>query len=134
VIQALFRDDSNKTYYEAAVPSNVGSKEFVIPFDATTFANGVPFVTGLAIANLDAVNVANVTCVARDSNGSTIPNVFTAETGPPPLNPSGHWSSFTFPALNGLRGTIDCTSNTVIAATALHFLGAAFSSLPVIYK
>jgi hypothetical protein len=137
VTQALFRDDSSGTYYEAAVPSNVGSKEFVIPFDATTFAaTGQQFFTGLAIANLDSVNIANVTCVARNGNGVNIPNVFTATAGtaPTPLNPLGHWSAYNFPLLNGMRGTIDCTSNTVIAATALHFLGAAFSSLPVVYK
>ncbi len=136
VIQALFRENSSGTFFEAAVPSNVGSKEFIIPFDATMFAaTGQPFLTGLAIANLDAANAANVTCVARDGTGAVIPNAFTVATGPPQLPASGHWSGFNFPALTGKRGTIDCTSNTTIAATALHFIGnTAFSSLPVVYK
>ena len=59
VIQALFREASNGTYYEAAVPSNSGSTEFEIPFDATTFAaTGDQFYTGFAIANLDPTNPA----------------------------------------------------------------------------
>jgi len=34
-----------------------------------------------------------------------------------------------------MRGALDCSSNTVIAATGLRFLGySAFSSLPVILK
>ena len=54
VVQALFRQDDNGAYYEAAVPSDSGSNEFLIPFDATTFAAaGVPFYTGFAIANMD---------------------------------------------------------------------------------
>jgi hypothetical protein len=46
------------------------------------------------------------------------------------------WSNYLFPALAGQRGTIDCDSNTNIAATALRFIGTggAFSSLPVISK
>ncbi len=136
VIQALFRENSNGTYYEAAVPSNVGSKEFVIPFDETTFvATGDQFFTGFAIANLDAANAAALTCIARDPNGVVINGVFAPGTLPPNLMPLGHWAGYNFPALAGRRGTIDCLSNTVIAATALHFIGNnAFSSLPVVYK
>jgi hypothetical protein len=136
VIQALFRENSTGTYYEAAVPSNAGSMEFEIPFDATTFgATGAPFFTGFAIANLDPVNTATVTCTARDSNGNVIPNAFTAATGPPQLNPLGHWAGYLFPALSGIRGTIDCVSNTNIAAIALRFIGNnAFSSLSVTDK
>jgi len=131
VVQALFRDDSNGTYYEAAVPSSSGSKEFLLPFDATTFAgNGQPFYTGFAIANLDQ-SPASVTCTARDSNGVVVPNAVVV----PALNPLGHWANYLFPALTGLRGTIDCVSDTNVAATALRFIGGnAFSSLPVITK
>ncbi len=136
VIQALFRENSSGTYYEAAVPATAGSREFEIPFDATTFAaTGDQFFTGFAIANLDPVNAATVTCTARDNSGSVIPNVFTDTTGPPQLAPLGHWAGYLFPALTGLRGTIDCTSTTFIAGTALRFIGTnAFSSLPVILK
>jgi hypothetical protein len=131
VVQALFRDDSNGTYYEAAVPSMSGTHEFLLPFDATTFAaNGSPFFTGFAIANLDQV-AANVTCTSRTSGGAVIPNAVLV----PALSPLGHWAGFSFLPLTGQRGTIDCVSNTNIAATALRFIGAsAFSSLPVISK
>ena len=136
VIQALFRENSSGTYYEAAVPSNSGSKEFEIPFDATTFAaTGDQFFTGFAIANFDAVNPAAVTCTARTTAGTVIDGAFDASTGPPQLAPLGHWAGYLFPALTGKRGTIDCVSNTTIAATALRFIGSnAFSSLPVIDK
>ena len=117
-------------FYEAAVPSTPGSKEFLIPFDATAFsATGQPLVTGFAIANLDATG-ANVTCIARDPNGTVIQNAIAI----PALAPLGHWADYRFPALNGQRGTIDCVSNTKVSATALRFLGSAFSSLPVVTK
>ena len=131
VVQALFRRSANGTYYEAAVPSGAGSKEFLLPFDATTFAaNGQPFYTGFAIANLDQA-AANVTCTADDANGVVIPNAVSV----PQLSPLGHWANYLFPALAGKRGTIDCTSNTDIAATALRVIGTTtFSSLPVVSK
>ncbi len=136
VIQALFRENSSGTYYEAAVPSTAGSREFEIPFDATTFAaTGDQFFTGFAIANLDPSHNATVTCTARDGSGNVIPNAFTAVTGPPQLAPLGHWAGYLFPALTGMRGTIDCVSTTFVAGTALRFIGTnAFSSLPVILK
>ena len=131
VVQALFRDDSNGTYYEAAVPSSSGSHEFLLPFDMTTFAgNGQPSYTGFAVANLDQTP-ADVTCTARDQNGVVIPNAVPV----PALSPLGHWTNYLFPALTGMRGTIDCVSGATIAATALQFIGSsAFSSLPVITK
>ncbi len=137
VIQAFVSRELNGTYYEAAVPSNSGSQEFEIPFDATIFTpTGDQFFTGFAIANLDPLLAAQVLCTARDQTGAVIPNVFNSLTGPPPsIAGFGHWAGYNFPALMGLRGTIDCTANTNIAATALRFLGnKAFSSLPVIDK
>ena len=136
VIQAVFREKSGGSYYEAAVPSNIGSVEFEIPFDATTFAaTGDQFYTGFAIANLDSLNMAAVTCTARDQSGQVILNAFTGAAAPPVLPPLAHWAGYLFPGLTGRRGTIDCSSNVVIAATALRFIGAnAFSSLPVIDK
>jgi hypothetical protein len=138
VVQALFRESANGNYYEAAVPSTAGSKEFEIPFDFTSFAaTNQPFYTGVAIANLDPVNTGSLTCTALNSQGTPIPNPFAGSPTPPPqqLNPLGHWAGFQFPALTGLRGTIDCVSNTTIGATALRFIGNdAFSSLPVIVK
>ncbi len=131
VVQALFRDNSTGLYYEAAVPSSSGSREFLLPFDATTFSgNGQAFYTGFAIANLDQTP-ADVTCTARDSNGVAIPNAVIV----PSLAPLGHWANYFFPVLTGTRGIIDCVSNTNVAATALRFIGSnAFSSLPVITK
>ncbi len=138
VVQALFRESASGNYYEAAVPSTAGSKEFEIPFDFTSFAaTNQPFYTGFAIANLDPVNTAALTCTALNSSGATIPNPFAGANPPPPqqLLPLGHWANYVFPALTGLRGTIDCVSNTTIGATALRFIGNdAFSSLPVILK
>ena len=130
VVQALFRNDSNGMYFEAAVPSSSGSHEFMLPFDATTFAgNGQPFYTGFAIANLDPTS-ATVSCIARDSAGSVIANGVPV----PALSPLGHWANYQFPALTGQRGTMDCSSNTNIAGIALRFIGTnAFSSLPVVY-
>jgi hypothetical protein len=134
VVQALFRGDDNGTYYEAAVPSESGSKEFLIPFDATTFVpTGAQFFTGFAIANMDQNTTAMVTCTARTPGGTVITNGISS--APLAINPLGHWAGYSFPNLVGQRGTIDCVSNTSIAATALRFIGtSAFSSLPVIQK
>ena len=128
VVQALFRNNVNGTYYEAAVPSTPAGKEFVIPFDSTTFVTtGQPIVTGVAIANLDMAT-ANISCLAYDPNGGVIPNAVLVPT----LAPLGHWADFQFPALNGKRGTLDCVSNTNISGLALRFLGSGLSSLPVV--
>lgn len=129
-IQALFRRQAGGSYYEAAVPATAGSNEILLPFDATTFSgNGDRIYTGLAIANLDTSNPANLVCTARDSLGNIITNAISAPT----LNPLGHWAAYLFPALTGLRGTLDCTSNTPIGAIGIRALGTnAISSLPVI--
>lgn len=130
VVHALFRNNTKGSYQEAAVPSAAGAHEILLPFDSTIFADtGQPFVTGIAIANLDASG-AYITCTARDPNGAEIPNAVPI----PPLAPRGHWSNFQFTALAGQRGSIDCVSNTNISATALRFIGTSgtFSSLPVV--
>jgi hypothetical protein len=94
-------------------------------------ANNTPFYTGFAIANLDPTTAASLTCTARNLNGSTIPNAVPVPT----LPPLGHWANYQFAALSGQRGTIDCLSNTKVAALALRFLGTnEFTSLPVITK
>ena len=109
----------NGTYYEAAVPSRSGSKEFIFPFDTTTFGpTNTPFYTGFAVADLDQA-IANITCTARDSLGNILPNAVVV----PSLKALGHWSNYLFPMLTGLRGTIDCVSNTNTAAIALRFIG-----------
>ncbi|MEO8659591.1 MAG: hypothetical protein ABI693_14055 [Bryobacteraceae bacterium] len=131
-VQALFRaDNGGGRYAEAAVPSSPGGHGFLIPFDATTFApTGDPLYTGVGVANLDSATQANITCTARDSQGTVIPNGFPI----PALSPLGHYAAFLFPILEGKRGTVQCTSNTNISAVALRAIGSgnAFSSLPVI--
>jgi hypothetical protein len=132
VVQGLFRNSVNNTYYEAAVPSTQGSTAFEMPFDATNFGPAnLPTYTGLAVANLDPTSAASLTCTARDSAGNVIPNALTV----PSIPPLGHWASYLFPALAAQRGTIDCTSTTSIGVVALRFIGTnAFSSLPVVLK
>lgn len=128
-IQALFRrHGSDGSYYEAGVPVTTGSNEVEVPFDATKFSgNGSQIYTGLAIANMDISKQANVTCTARDSNGNVVPNAITVA----PLNPLGHFANYLFPALTGLRGYIDCTSNARIGAMGIRALGNnGISSLP----
>jgi len=132
VVQALLRNNANGTYYEAAVPPSSPAKEFEVPFDATTFQpTGAPIYTGLAVANLDPSDRANITCTARDAAGTVVPNAVVV----PALAPLGHWANYLFPALSGLRGTIDCTSDSTVSAIALRFVGStAFSTLPVVLK
>ena len=130
-IQTLFRrHGSDGSYYEAGVPTSNGNYEFEIPFDATTLAvNGTQLYTGIAIANMDSAITANVVCTARDSQGNVIPNAVIV----PALNRMGHWANYLFPALTGLRGTLDCSSNTKIGPMGLRALGVnAISSLPVV--
>lgn len=130
-VQTLFRHHgADGSYYEAAVPASTGNYEFEIPFDATTLAaNGAQLYTGIAIANMDPATTATVVCTARDSLGNVIPNAVVV----PALNPLGHWANYVFPALTGLRGTLDCSSNTKIGSMGLRALGTnAISSLPVI--
>jgi hypothetical protein len=133
-VQTLFRRlGSDNSYYEAAVPMSAGATDFWLPFDTTTFAgNGNPIFTGLAIANLDSVNSATVTCTVQDAAGKQYPNVVI------PISRRGHWSHYSgdsksFPLPSPQVGTLDCTSNTVVGSVGLRFLGYnALSSLPII--
>ncbi len=132
IAEAVFRHQGAATSpYEAAVPATLGSYEAEVVFDATTYApTGSQIYTGFAVANLDGSNIANVACVARDNGG----NVITGAVAVPALNPDGHYAAYQFPALTGLRGTLDCKSNTKIAMIGLRALGDAISTLPVILK
>jgi hypothetical protein len=132
-IQVLFRSrGSNGSYYEAAVPAYAGSHGVRIPFDATRFPpTGEPLYTGFALVNLDPQRSANIACTARDFRGNIIPNA----VGVPTLGPLGHWANYLFPVLTGARGTIECTSNNLIAGIGLRFIGTnGFSSLPVVVE
>lgn len=129
--QAIFRRaTANGIYYEAGVLTESTYSEFVIPFDATTFApTGAPLYTGFAIVNMNPLAPAHVVCTARDQSGAVIPNALTIPT----LNPMGHYADYLFPALTGKRGTLDCAADTLVSAIALRFIGTdAFSTLPVI--
>ena len=131
-IQELFRNHSaNGKYYEASVPAYPGSLGFRMSFDATTFTpTGDPVNTGFAVANLDAVNPATLTCIARDYRGTVIPNAVTIPT----INP-GALGGLPVSALTGARGALDCTSNTTVSAIGLRFVGSdEFSSLPIVFK
>jgi hypothetical protein len=131
VVQGLFRSTLNNTHYEAAVPSSTGSRGFEMPFDLTNFAPGTPIYTGLAIANLDSINPATITCTARDQSGITIPGGVAIPT----IRASGHYATAQFPSLVGLRGTLDCVSTTNVVVIGLRFIGTdTLSSLPVIKK
>jgi hypothetical protein len=130
-VQALIRrQGSDGSFYEAAVEPAAGYKEFQIPFDATIFpTTGAQIYTGFAVANVDPLNAAAITCTARDSNGNPV----TGAVSVPALSPLGHWASASFPLLVGLRGTLDCTSTTTVGAIAIRAIGTnAISTLPVI--
>ncbi|HYA17706.1 MAG TPA: NHL repeat-containing protein [Bryobacteraceae bacterium] len=131
VVQALIRHISpSGTIYETSVPSTTGNFEILTAFDDTTFAlTNQQIYTGFAVANLDLVNTATVTCTARDNNGNVIANAIPSLT----LAPQGHAAGYQFTALYGLQGTLDCSSNTRIGVIALRFIGNdALSTLPII--
>ena len=131
VVQALFRNLVSGVYYEAAVPSTPGGKQIMFPYDDTTFAtNGQPFVTGIAIANMDGGTAANVLCTAYGSDGTIVPNAFPV----PSLPANGHWAGYQFPNLVGLRGTfnaprIQIYPQRLFASSATKFLRCQWSQI-----
>jgi sugar lactone lactonase YvrE len=133
IVQSFFRNQSSEgRFNEGGGASSGGYSRFLVPFDATTFVPAQqPFYTGFAIANVNLNAAAHVTCVARDQSGAVIPNAITV----PALPPLGHWADYTFPALTGKRGTLDCSADTLVSALALRIIGtSAFSSLPVLVR
>ena len=126
----LRRLGSDGSYYEAAIPAAIASTQIEVPFDATIFSgNNSQIYTGMAIVNSDPSNPAHVSCTARNSQGAVIGGAISV----PQLNPLGQWQEYMFPAVQGERGTFQCTSNTAIGAIATRALGTnALSSLPVI--
>jgi hypothetical protein len=130
-VQALIRHlSSSGIYYETSVPSTNGNLDVRTAFDDTIFTpTSAQIYTGFAVTNIDTVNTATVTCVAKDNTGTLIPNALPALT----LQPRGHGAGFAFPALYGKQGTIDCASSTKIGVIALRFIGNdALSTLPII--
>jgi len=130
-VHATFRRRTPQNlFYEAAVQPVAGYTQFSLPFDATLFAPASAQVfTGIAIANLNPLGTAQVSCVARDENGTLIEG---GTLNIPELAPLGHWSDYLFPALMGRRGRLECRANTLVAAIAIRAIGSdAFSTLPV---
>jgi hypothetical protein len=127
---AIFRrTTADSNYYEAAVPTQDAYSGFVVPFDATAVgATETPVYTAFAVVNLSPTAPAHLVCTARDHSGVVIPNAVTI----PALNPMGHFAEYSFPALTGQRGTLDCVADTMVSAIALRAVGAAVSTLPVI--
>ncbi len=133
VVQTVFRHQgSSGAIFEAGVASSAGSFEVLVPYDANTDPlTGNQIYTGFAVANMDGINSAVLTCTARNSAGTIIPSAVTIAT----LPARGHFAGYNFPALAGTRGTVDCTSTARIAVMALRALGTdAISSFPVILK
>ncbi|MCL6543597.1 MAG: S8 family serine peptidase [Bryobacteraceae bacterium] len=130
-VHATFRRRTPQNlFYEAAVQPVAGYTQFSLPFDATLFAPASAQVfTGFAIANLNPLGTAQVSCVARDESGVLIQG---GTLSIPELAPLGHWSEYLFPALTGRRGRLECRANTLVAAIAIRAIGSdAFSTLPV---
>lgn len=129
--QAVFRNAApSGNYYEAAVPAGQAYSHFLIPFDMTTVAaTGKPLYTAFAIVNLNPLVAANVVCSARDGSGTVIPDAITI----PSVKPLGHYAGYLSQPLKGMRGTLDCSADTMVSAIALRLIGdEAFSTLPVI--
>ena len=55
-------------YYEGAVPLMDATNSFTLPFDGSSIS-GMPFWTGLAIANADSAPAATVTFTAYRADG-----------------------------------------------------------------
>ncbi len=129
--QAIFRNAApTGTYFEAAVQTGEAYSHFLIPFDMTTVAaTGRPLYTAFAIVNLNPLLPANVVCSARDGSGTVIPDALTI----PSLKPLGHYAGYLSRPLTGMRGTLDCSADTMVSAIAFRLIGdEAFSTLPVI--
>ncbi len=129
--QAIFRNAApSGNYYEAAVQTGEAYSHFLVPFDTTSLApSGRPLYTAFAIVNLNPLGTANVVCSARDSSGTVIPNALAI----PSLKPLGHHAAYLSGPLTGMRGTLECNSDTLVSAIALRLIGdEAFSTLPVI--
>ena len=118
------------TDYEATVPLSVGGTEYLVPFDATSYFNGtaqvatVPYITGMALANLDPSNAAIINCLILDPNGLSL-----GSATPITLPPLGHTAlqlnaGTGFGNVAGKIGSLDCSSNgTSFVVLGLRFLG-----------
>jgi hypothetical protein len=129
--QAVFhRHTSSGADYEAAVPLATGATEFLVPFDATTYFNGanpvlsLPYITGMALVNLDIFHTAAITCTILDLNGLVL-----GAAAPVAVPPFGHVAlqlnaASGFGGVAGMIGSLDCTSTgSSFTILGLRFLG-----------
>ena len=132
---AVFRRHAGDgKYYEGAVPLVTPSRGFSIPFDGTSFTEGTPFYSGLAIANANSAAAAAVTCSAYRADGALLGAGLQLAS----LAPSAHtsaivqWSPPTQSVLGTERGLLVCTSTAEIGVLGLRAFGTyAITSLPV---
>jgi hypothetical protein len=136
--QAVFHRHivSTNQDFEAAVPVSTGGTEILVPFDGTSFVNGstavttLPYITGMALANLDAVNPAAVNCTILNVDGSSA-----GAAAAIMLAPLGH-TSLQLNAASGFAGVtqnigaLDCLTSSPssanppqVAVLGLRFLG-----------
>jgi hypothetical protein len=109
---------------EASVPGTVlQTKSFLLPFD-----NSAGTATGVAIANPDPTQAAQVTVIFRDSSGHD-----TNSAGPYNVPPRGH-ISLVLPANAGIEGVAEFTSTVNIVGLGIRGHGRAFTSLETLSR
>jgi len=133
---ALFRRHAtDRKYYEGSIPLATPTANFTIPFDGTTFSNGAPFKTGLALANPSTSATAQVTCSAYSTAGALLGSNLALATAGPLKHPFFvlQSSAQVGNAIGTSRGILACSSTAPVGVLGLRFFGdAALSSLPVI--
>jgi hypothetical protein len=129
--QAVFhRHTASGADYEATVPLSPSGTEFAVPYDETSYYNGaafvnsVPYITGMALVNLDSSNAATISCSILNENGTA------AGAGTPVmLPPMGHTAlqlnaGSGYASIAGHLGTLDCTTtSSSFTVLGLRFLG-----------
>ncbi|HXI40108.1 MAG TPA: hypothetical protein VNH83_09020, partial [Bryobacteraceae bacterium] len=124
---AIFTAQSNgRPPSEAAVPLIMrGSQTLYLPFDQTN-GGSLAYATGMALANLTAVDaVAVITFV--DDSGNSVPI-----TGTITVPAHGHYAAVLgdlFPAIQGKRGVAKITSNADLSGLGIRYNGTAFTSI-----
>jgi len=130
--QVVFhRHTSTGADYEATVPLAAGGTQYMVPFDSTTYYNGssavasLPYITGMALANLDPTSTATISCAILDQDGLSL-----GTATPITLPPMGHTAvqlnaGSGFGNVPGNIGSLNCSSNgPLFSVLGLRFLGA----------
>ena len=102
----------------AVIATSLRSKSFFLAFD-----NSAGSGTGVAIANPDPTQSAQVSVAFRDPSGRR-----TGGSGPYNVPPRGH-VSFVIPAFAGLEGVAEFTSNIDVVGLGIRGHGRAFTSV-----